>query len=147
MNALQQHLQSAQSILSAKPDDPKAHLDLANTLYDVGQNMKDPAFFAEALQYYEFYLSQNPNDPNARTDYAYSLYRTGELDRAIAELYTVRKEAPRHQNSAFNLALMYKEKDLPDSVLAYMERVVSIDSTTRVGQAAKDILNTYHGAH
>ncbi|MCE2502708.1 MAG: tetratricopeptide repeat protein [Chlorobi bacterium] len=147
MNVVLEQLQRTRATLEAHPDNPMAHLDLANILYDAGQIIKDPTFFAEALLHYEFYLNQYPDDPNARTDFAYALYRTGNLNDAIAELYKVQQSSPRHQNSAFNLALMYKEKDRPDSVLAYMERVVIIDSTTRVGKAAKEILDTYHGAH
>ena len=42
---------------------------------------------------------------------------------------------------------MYKEKDQPDSVLAYMARVAEIDSTTGPGQAALEILRAYRDAH
>ena len=144
---LQQRLQQLQTEVEANPEEPAARLQLANILYDLGQQEKNPERFVEAISHYQTYLESKPDDPNARTDMAYSYYRTGNLEEAITQLYQVQKAYPDHQSSAFNLALMYKEKDQPDSVLAYMARVAEIDSTTGPGQAALEILRAYRDAH
>ena len=126
--------------LENNPEDHRTRLALANALYDIER-------FDEALIHYGIFLESNPDDPGARTDMAYGLYKTGNLDGAIAELNRVRAQHPRHQPSAFNLGLMYKEKDQPDSVLAYMAITASIDSTSRAGKAALQVLQAYHQAH
>lgn len=141
------HVQELRQAVTDNPDDGALRLGLANALYDLGQNAGDGASFREAVEHYGRYLETTPDDPNARTDMAYALFRTGDLDGAIGELYAVRKNHPDHQQSAFNLGLMYKEKDKPDSVLAYMEITARIDSTTNAGRAAMQVLRAYRGAH
>jgi len=120
---------------------------LANLLYDQGARTSSAEPFAEASVLYEQYLLADPENPDARTDYAFTLFRIGEIDRAIEQLLRIRRSHPDHQNSAFNLAIMYKEKDMPDSVLHYMGITAEIDSTTRTGQAALEVLRAYSGAH
>ncbi|MCB0712764.1 MAG: tetratricopeptide repeat protein [Ignavibacteriae bacterium] len=144
---LEAAVQQLRSMAESSPNDPVVHLNLANALYDLGQSQKSAEPFVEALTHYQIFLQAHPEDQNARTDMAYALYRSGNVDEAIAQLYQVQKINPKHQNSAFNLALMYKEKDKPDSVLAYMKRVAKIDSTTGPGKAAQQILNEYLHAH
>lgn len=137
-------LRQAVATAEASPED---HLLLANLLYDDGIRDRNPEAFAEASDLYATYLAVEPENPDARTDYAFTLFQTGRLEQAIAELLRVQRQNPQHQNSAFNLAVMYKERDLPDSVLYYMERTVAIDSTTRTGEAALEVLRAYSGAH
>ena len=131
---------------------------LANLLYDraartmISSESKEAhlegvSIFREASENYKSYLDLVPDNPDARTDYAYTLYQTGDLDHAINELSRVRHSFPDHQNSAFNLAIMYKEKDLPDSVLYFMHLTAGIDSTTSTGQKALEILRAYTEAH
>ena len=120
---------------------------LANLLYDQGARTSSTEPFAEASVLYEQYLLAEPENPDARTDYAFTLFQIGEIDNAIEQLLRIRREHPDHQNSAFNLAIMYKEKDMPDSVLYYMGVTADIDSTTRSGQAALEVLQAYSGAH
>jgi tetratricopeptide (TPR) repeat protein len=120
---------------------------LANLLYDQGARTASAEPFAEASVLYEQYLLDDPENPDARTDYAFTLSRIGEVDNAIDQLHRVRNSHPEHQNSAFNLAIMYKEKDMPDSVLYFMGVTAEIDSTTRTGKAALEVLQAYSGAH
>jgi tetratricopeptide (TPR) repeat protein len=130
-----------------RPDDPLTILGLANALYDLAQANGDVTTFDEASGLYERYLATHEDDPNARTDYAYTLYKTGNVDRAIDELRQVRAAHPDHQHSAFNLGIMFKEKDLPDSVLAYMRITAEIDPTTQAGKAASEVLRAYNESH
>lgn len=131
----------------AHADDPALQLELANALYDLANAKRNTETFGEALESYQKYLALNPNDLDARTDMAFTLFRTGKIDEAIAELYKVQAVNPKHQNSAFNLAVMYKEKNQPDSVLAYIERTAAIDSTTKAGRNAQEVINSYRNAH
>lgn len=132
-------------------------LTLANILYDQGARARtsgiqgaDEAavrFFGESSFLYAEYLQKVPGDNDARTDFAYTLYQTGRLDQAIKELRTVREDDSGHQNSAFNLAMMYVQKDRPDSVLHYLQLTASIDSSTNSGRNALEALRTYTEAH
>ena len=131
-------------------------LALANILYDQGARSGSPgseqgeaatSYFAESSELYALYLERVPENNDARTDYAYTLYRTGKLDRAIDELDQVRAADATHQNSAFNLAMMYVQKDRPDSVLHYLKITAALDSTTSAGRNALKALQTYTEAH
>lgn len=147
VEALQQRIQDMKQVLQAAPDDPGTLLTLANTLYDLGQMSNNTENFAEAQTYYQAYLKLTPSDLDARTDMAYTMYRTGNVNGSIKELRTVIESDPRHQHAAFNLGLMYKEKDKPDSVLAYMALTARIDSTSNAGKSALQVLQAYQESH
>lgn len=147
VEALEQKIEDMKQLLQAAPDDPGTLLALANTLYDLGQMTNNMTKFAEALTYYQEYLKSTPSDLDARTDMAYTLYRTGNVEGSIKELRSVIEADPRHQHAAFNLGLMYKEKDKPDSVLAYMAMTARIDSTTNAGKSALQVLEAYRESH
>ena len=119
---------------------------LANLLYDQGMRTESVESFAESSALYERYLVDNPDNPDARTDYAFTLFKIGDLDGSIAELQRVRASHPDHQYSSFNMAIMYMEKEMPDSVLHYMSVTAQIDSTTRIGQQAIEVLRAHTGA-
>lgn len=123
------------------------HLELGNLLYDQAHETGNQGLFMEASVTYELYLAEKPNDHDARTDYAFTLFQTGRLDRAIEELRRVQSENPRHQHSSFNLALMYMEKNIPDSVIHYMRHTAAIDSTTQPGRTAIQALQGYDSTH
>lgn len=144
---LEAHLEMLRGAEKAHADDPILYLEMANTLYDYAEMTNSKERFAESLESYRRYLEFQPDDVNARTDMAYTLFRTGQIDEAITELRRVQGQDPRHQQSAFNLARMYKEKDQADSVLFYLKRTADIDSTTNAGRTAVMALNTYKGAH
>ncbi len=140
LEALERHVASGKGT-------PQEVLLLANLLYDRGERTKDPTVFERAASHYRAYLISDPENPNARTDYAYAIFRTGDLDQAVAELRSVRIADPKHQNSAFNLAMMYKEKDRPDSVLHYLKLTAEIDETSPVGIQAVAVLEAYRDSH
>lgn len=144
---LEAHLEMLRGAEKAHADDPILYLEMANTLYDYAEMTNSKDRFAESLESYRKYLESQPDDVNARTDMAYTLFRTGQVDGAIAELRRVQGQDPRHQQSAFNLARMYKERDQADSVLFYLKRTADIDSTTNAGRTAVAALNAYKGAH
>ncbi len=134
---------------------PEEIRTLANILYDKGARSRTTEggdeeatrYFGESSLLYADYLQKDPTNNDVRTDYAYTLYQTGRLDQAIAELRAVRENDSQHQNSAFNLAMMYVQKDRPDSVLHYLQLTASIDSSTSAGRNALEALRTYTEAH
>jgi thioredoxin-like negative regulator of GroEL len=126
--------------LAANPNDEEAKLQLANALYDANQH-------EEALPLYRDYVKNHPENEDARTDMAYSMYQTGDLEGAIAELRTITSQAGKHQNAAYNLAMMYVVKRNRDSVQYWMERVIEIDSTTTQAKNAREIMQALSEAH
>lgn len=144
---LEANLEMLREAEKAHADDPILYLTKANLLYDYAQMTNSKERFAESLESYRKYLEFRPDDIDARTDMAYTLYRTGQLDASIEELRRVQGQDPRHQQSAYNLTQMYREKDRPDSVLFYLKRTADIDPTTNAGRAAVAALNAYKGAH
>jgi hypothetical protein len=120
--------------LAADPKNLALKLKLANLYYDVDRH-------AEAVPLYEEYLKAHPDDQNARTDMAFSVANNGDVDRAITELRRVIGANAKHQNAAYNLAMMFLMKKNRDSTLFWFKRVVAIDPTSRAGQTATMVLN------
>lgn len=129
----QKQLAALEKQVAEKPTDFEAKLKLANLYYDLDQH-------ALAAPLYEEYLRRNPANADARTDMAFSIANNGDVERAIGELSTVIKAQPRHQNAAYNLAMMYLTKRNRDSTLFWFRRVAEIDSTSRAGKTAVMIL-------
>ena len=136
----QQRIAELEKRVKEQPDDNTAKVDLANIYYDLERH-------ADAIPLYRSYLEKNPDDPDARTDMAYSIASSGDLPGAIVELNRVTKANPQHQNSAYNLAIMYLSTRNRDSTTAWLRHVVAIDSTTRQGQLASQLLNELEHAH
>ncbi|MDP4231489.1 MAG: tetratricopeptide repeat protein, partial [Bacteroidota bacterium] len=66
--------------LPSHPDDTSAHLQLANTYYDMEK-------WAEAAKEYEIVLAKMPGNNDVRVDYAMALYQsTKSYDKPLAEL-------------------------------------------------------------
>jgi cytochrome c-type biogenesis protein CcmH/NrfG len=126
--------------VAKNPDDVELKKKLADVLYDANQH-------TEAVVYYRDYVKLHPDSANARTDMAYSMYQTGDLEGAITELKDVVALAGKHQNAAYNLAMMYVVKRQLDSVKYWMDRVVAIDSTTVQAQNARQVMDALKEAH
>jgi cytochrome c-type biogenesis protein CcmH/NrfG len=126
--------------LAQNPNNVELKKKLADVLYDANQH-------AEAVGYYRDYVKLHPDSANARTDMAYSMYQTGDLEGAIAELKDVVALAGKHQNAAYNLAMMYVVKRQLDSVKYWMDRVIAIDSTTVQAQNARQVMDALKEAH
>jgi len=122
-----------QARVKANPSDTAAIRELANVYYDLERH-------AEALELYRRYLVVAPRNLDVRTDMAYSLATSVNLDSGIAELHWVLRQDPDFQNAAYNLAMMHLARRDRDSTLFWLRRVMEIDSTTRPGRFAADIL-------
>lgn len=147
LEQLETRMKDLETSLANNPDNDQNRLALANALYDHGQIGGSMESFRRAQELYTEFLEKNPNDAGARTDRAYTIYRMGDLQGAITELQKVRAIDPKHQQATFNLGIMFKELDQPDSVLHYMAVTAEIDSTSRVGQAALQVLGAYQESH
>jgi len=119
--------------VAGNPQDLAAKLKLANLYFDVGRHEK-------AVPLYNEYVTANPDDDDARTDMAFSMANTGQIEGSVAELKRVIARSPKHQNAAYNLAMMYVSKRDRDSAVYWLEQVYAIDSTTRQGKFASNIL-------
>jgi tetratricopeptide (TPR) repeat protein len=126
--------------LANDPENADLKKKLADVLYDANQH-------AEAVGLYRDYVKLHPDSANARTDMAYSMYQSGDLEGAIAELKDIVAMAGKHQNAAYNLAMMYVVKRQLDSVKYWMERVIAIDSTTVQAQNARQVMDALNEAH
>lgn len=136
----QQRIAELERKVKEQPADYAAKLDLANIYYDLERH-------TEAVPLYQAYLEKNPDDPDARTDMAYSIASSGDIPGAIVELHKVTSGHPKHQNSAYNLAIMYLSTRNRDSTAVWLRNVVEIDSTSRQGQLALQLLTELESAH
>lgn len=135
-----QKVEMLRAQLAKNPDDVGIKKNLADALYDANQH-------TEAIGYYRDFVKQNPDNADARTDMAYSMYQTGDLEGAVAELKEVVAMAGKHQNAAYNLAMMYVVKRQLDSVRYWMDRVIAIDSSTVQAQNARQVIEALKEAH
>lgn len=133
MEALNKLVADLEAKVAAQPENDSLHLALANALYDVDRH-------ADAKKHYSTYLAKNPNDLDATTDFATSVAAAGNVDSAVTVLNGVLAKEPKHQRAAFNMAIMYRQKENRDSIVYWLKRVAEIDSTTPTGKGAIDIL-------
>ncbi len=137
---VKQHITELEKQVAEHPDNPDLQLQLANALYDARRH-------SEAVPHYQAYLKTHDTDAAARTDMATSMGEAGDLDGAIIELRKVLDKDPDEQNAAYNLAVMYYNKKMPDSLIYWLRQTVAIDSTTRQGSQANTILSALDSAH
>jgi hypothetical protein len=151
MEALKKHVAELEAKVEAEPGNDSLKLELANALIDAGRA-------PEAKTIYADYIRKNPDSLGAFTDYATSVAAAGNVDSAVTILRSVITKAPNDQRAAFNLAYMFgamgqnepsqeKQHAYRDSVVVWLRRVVAIDSTSKAGQSAKEILVGYEHQH
>lgn len=126
--------------LKADPTNDSLQLALANALYDVGNH-------AQAKVHYAEYLKKNPQNLDATTDFATSVAAAGNVDSAVVVLNSVLAKDAKHQRAAFNMAIMYRQKENRDSIVYWLQRVADIDSTSPTGKGALDILKEFKSGH
>ncbi|HET9137468.1 MAG TPA: hypothetical protein VFO76_12605 [Candidatus Kapabacteria bacterium] len=92
-------IDSLHKILEANPNDPKAHLEYANVLYEA-------ELWGEAKSHYEFYLKTDPKATDARIDYAFVIVQTTQdFKRGLAEIEKALAIDPEHVKGLFNAGL------------------------------------------
>lgn len=139
--AMNKRVAEIEAKVTADPKNDSLRLALANALYDAGRH-------GDATSHYAEYVKEHPNDLDAMTDYATSIAASGSTDSAITMLGKVLQLDDRHQRAAFNMAIMYRQKENRDSIMFWLHRVAAIDSTSATGKGALDILKEFEsGTH
>lgn len=105
--------------LRLQPNYFAAHLNLANTLLDIGQNEAAMIEFKEALRL-------KPDDPKTHNDLGVALKEMGDLDGAIAEFRTVLRRNPSDVNAHNNLGVVLKAKGDLDGAIAEYRTAASL---------------------
>ena len=134
--ALNKIVADLEAKVAADPDSDTLRLSLANALYDAGRH-------ADAKQHYAAYVAKNPTNLDARTDFATTVAAAGNVDSAIVVLNSVLEQNDHHQRAAFNMAIMYRQKENRDSIMFWLRRVAEIDSTTPPGKGALEIIRDF----
>jgi tetratricopeptide (TPR) repeat protein len=91
---------SLRSLLMADPKNLAALIELGNLYYDQGQ-------FAQAVEWYGKALEIAPRNPNVRTDRGTSYWNINRPDEAIVEFKKSLQVDPEHQQTLYNLGLVY----------------------------------------
>ncbi|MBI3945424.1 MAG: tetratricopeptide repeat protein [Armatimonadetes bacterium] len=84
----------------------KGTTDVAR-LIEIGNHEFDADRPRLALLAYEKALTYQPNNPDVRTDLGIMYRRLGRFDEAIEQFERARKSSPRHENSRYNLGVVY----------------------------------------
>ncbi|TKB86194.1 MAG: tetratricopeptide repeat protein [Nitrospira sp.] len=105
--------------LRLQPNYFAAHLNLANTLLDVGRNDAAMVEFKEALRL-------KPDDPKTHNDLGVALKEMGNLEGAIAEFRTVLRHNPSDVNAHNNLGVTLKAMGDLDGAIAEYRTAASL---------------------
>lgn len=134
--ALKKIVADLEAQVAASPGNDSLRLALANAMYDAGRH-------SDAKQHYSAYIKKNPDNLDARTDFATTVAAAGNVDSAIVVLNSILKVNGQHQRAAFNMAIMYRQKENRDSIMHWLRRVAEIDSTTPPGKGALEIIRDF----
>jgi cytochrome c-type biogenesis protein CcmH/NrfG len=101
-----QQISQLQEILSAEPDNRNAWVQLGHKYFDAEQPM-------EAIDAYDKALGFDGMDPDVLTDQGIMFRQVGWYDRAIANFEKANSLNSNHQQSLYNLGIVYRY-DLQD---------------------------------
>lgn len=102
----QQQISMLQGIVAKEPNNRNAWVQLGHNYFDSDQPMK-------AVEAYDKALALDGNDPNILTDQGVMYRRLGWFDKAINNFEKASSIAPNHQQSLYNLGVVYRY-DLQD---------------------------------
>jgi len=91
---------SLRALLMTNPKNLDALIQLGNLYYDQGQHQ-------QAVEWYGKALEIDPRNPNVRTDRGSSYWSLNRPDEAIAEFKKSLQVDPNHQQTLYNLGLVY----------------------------------------
>jgi cytochrome c-type biogenesis protein CcmH/NrfG len=91
---------SLRALLMANPKNLDALVQLGNLYFDQGQHL-------QAVEWYGKALDIDPRNPNVRTDRGTSYWNLNRPDEAIAEYNQSLQVDPGHQQTLYNLGLVY----------------------------------------
>ncbi len=90
-----------------------------DSLVMYGNHFMDNMNFPVAAECYRRALEINPNVPDVRVDYGACLHSMGLPERAIEEFKKVIEEDPSHAIACFNIGIVYRDMNEPDSAKYY----------------------------
>lgn len=102
----QQQIGMLEGVLAKEPTNRNAWVQLGHNYFDADQPMK-------AIEAYDKALELNRNDANVLTDQGVMYRRLGWFDKAIKNFEEASKQSPNHQQSLYNLGIVYRY-DLQD---------------------------------
>ncbi len=106
----QKKIEMLKEVVSKEPVNRGAWVQLGHSYFDSGQPI-------EAIEAYDKALELDGNDPNVLTDQGVMFRRVGWFDKAIENFAQANQLNPAHQQSLFNMGLVYRD-DLRDTVKA-----------------------------
>lgn len=106
----QQKISMLERIVAKEPENRNAWVQLGHNYFDADQP-------AKAIDAYDKALALNGDDPNVLTDQGVMYRRLGAFDQAIANFTKANEINPNHQQSLYNLGIVYLY-DLKDPVKA-----------------------------
>jgi adenylate cyclase len=95
--------------IDLKPGFYVAHLDLKQTLKNLGRDKEAAATLQTVMQILPNYLLQNPDDARAKLFYAMTLLELGRKEEAIAEANAAIELAPGDSLMLYNCACLYAQ--------------------------------------
>lgn len=106
----QQKITMLERIVASEPQNRNAWVQLGHNYFDADQP-------AKAIDAYDKALALDGNDPNVLTDQGVMYRRLGAFDKAIASFVKANQLNPNHQQSLYNLGIVYLY-DLKDPIQA-----------------------------
>ena len=106
----QQKITMLERIVAKEPENRNAWVQLGHNYFDADQP-------ARAIAAYDKALALNGDDANVLTDQGVMYRRIGAFDKAIASFTKANEVNPNHQQSLYNLGIVYLY-DLKDTALA-----------------------------
>ncbi len=117
----QQRITTLEEIVAKEPKNRNAWVQLGHNFFDSDQPMK-------AIDAYDKALALDGRDPDVLTDQGIMFRRVGWYDRAIANFIKANEVSPGHQQSLYNLGIVYRYdlKDFAKAAQAW-ERLLELD--------------------
>lgn len=108
-----------QDTLAKRPDNPRAHYNLAWVLACMGQN-------AQAIQHYERALQLDPNHAMSENNLGLTLAAMGRVQDAIPHLERALQLRPDHARTEYNLAWALESVGRTQEAIAHYERALQL---------------------
>lgn len=138
----QQRVLRAEAAVAAEPKNVEAWLSLGNDYFDLHQAQKSVAAYAKALA-----LAPNmPMAPDILTDQGVMYRELQDFDKAIANFKQASKLNPKHQQSLYNLGIVYaQDQHKPAEALKAWNKTIEIDPASAQADQARKAIATLQG--
>lgn len=132
----QQQISMLEGIVAKEPNNRNAWVRLGHNFFDSDQPMK-------AIEAYAKALALDGNDPNVLTDQGVMYRRLGWFDKAIGNFEKANKINPNHQQSLYNLGIVYRYdlQDFPKAIVAWEKFLLVNPSGPSTSQIRSELEN------